>query len=239
MLVDPYLAPRARGRSYARASVSPLVDLPLSIEELLEDVDSVFVSHLHSDHFDEVAQQVLPKDMPILCPSGIADPIEAMGFTNVAGIDGQANWRDWQFTLTGGQHGPPELLEEMGEVFGFVLRITDEPVVYWVGDSIWCPQVHTVLADVRPDWTVVHACGAHWQGVQPLVMDAAHVEILLREAPFSRVIATHMDSVDHATVSRKDLMQHLARSPELAARLSVPDDGQTMKLTASSTHRTP
>jgi L-ascorbate metabolism protein UlaG (beta-lactamase superfamily) len=46
------------------------------VGELLRGVDAVFVSHLHSDHFDAAAQQLLPKDLPILCPAPIAEPAD-------------------------------------------------------------------------------------------------------------------------------------------------------------------
>jgi len=40
LLVDPWLAPRGSGRSYAGSRQSPLVDLPMSIPELLNGVDA-------------------------------------------------------------------------------------------------------------------------------------------------------------------------------------------------------
>lgn len=212
---------------------SPLVDLPLSLDELLHDVQAVFVSHLHSDHFDSAAQQWLRKDMPILCPAAIAAPIRAMGFNQVTGIGCQMQWRDWTLTLTGGLHGPDEVLAVMGEVNGFVLQAVAEPTLYWVGDSIWCAPVRAAIEQFDPAIVVVHACGAAWNGLEPLVMDAAQVEEVLRAAPRCTVVATHLDAVDHATVSRADLWRHFEALPLLAARLRVPADGQMTDLSAA------
>lgn len=206
------------------------MDLPFPVDEVLRGVDTVFVSHLHSDHFDDVAQQMLPQDVPILCPPAIAQAIRVMGFSNVEGIVPGARWRGWEFTLAGGQHGPRAVLDEMGEVHGFVLRIVGEPTLYWVGDSVWCPAVRDTLDTFAPDAVVVHACGATWQGHAPLVMDADHVQALLRHAPSCRVIATHMDTVDHATVSRSDLARHFERVPQHATRLLIPGDGETVTI---------
>ena len=45
---------------------NPMVDLPEPIEDIIAGVDTVIVSHLHADHFDEVAKERLPKDLPII-----------------------------------------------------------------------------------------------------------------------------------------------------------------------------
>src|SRR5690348_18055916 len=41
-----------------------------SIEEILDGVDLVVVSHLHTDHFDGVAKARVPKDLPLICRPG-------------------------------------------------------------------------------------------------------------------------------------------------------------------------
>jgi L-ascorbate metabolism protein UlaG (beta-lactamase superfamily) len=230
LLVDPYLAPKGGGKTYAGRLTSPLVELPMPVDELLGDVDAVFVSHLHSDHFDIAAQRLLPKDLPLLCPAPIAQAIREMGFSDVTAIDNSVAWRGCSLTLTGGLHGPDEVLADMGDVHGFVLQADGEPTLLWVGDSIWCAPVREAVAAFEPAVVVVHACGADWNGKGPLVMDAVQVEQLLREAPRCTVIATHLDSVDHATVSRADLAQHMARWPELDQRLRIPADGQVLEL---------
>lgn len=230
LLVDPYLAAKGEGRSYAGTLTSPLVNLPLPLDELLADVDAVFVSHLHSDHFDDKAKQVLRKDLPMLCPAAIAEALRSMGFSDVTAIEQHHVWRGWSLTLTGGRHGPDEILEALGDVHGFVLHMPGAPVLYWVGDSIWCEPVREALERFAPDVVVVHACGATMRGIGPLVMDEGHVEALLRAAPRCTVVATHLDTVDHATVSRAQLAQHFQALPELAARLRIPADGETLRL---------
>ena len=115
----------------------------------------------------------------------------------------------------------------MGEVSGFLINATDEPLLYWAGDTILCPDIEAVLRDERPDVIVVHGCGARWEGKGPLVMDLAMVERTLDLAPWASLIVTHLDAVDHATVSRADL-----RSAEDAwagrDRLLLPEDGEVL-----------
>lgn len=230
LLVDPYLAGQHAGRSYAGILRSPLVPLPLGLEEILEGVDAVFVSHLHSDHFDDVAQSLLPKAMPILCPEAIAPGIRATGFHSVMGITDRLTWLGLTLHLTAGKHGPEAVLPDMGPVHGFVLTGPGLPTLYWAGDSIWCPEVQAVLDCHAPAVTVVHACGATWKGLGPLVMDEAQVEALLNHQPSGKVVATHLDCVDHATVSRASLVGHMSKVPALMPRLLVPADGEHFQL---------
>ena len=40
---------------------NPLVELPLAIEDIINNIDLVILTHLHIDHFDPKAIEVLPK----------------------------------------------------------------------------------------------------------------------------------------------------------------------------------
>ena len=233
LLVDPYLAAQNEGFSYAGKLRSPLVPLPLSIDEIVADVDAVFVSHLHSDHFDAAAKQLLPRDLPILCPAALQAKLGGFGFTNVTGIDDELDWFGIQLAITPGRHGPDSVYADMGNVNGLVVRAPGAPTLYWVGDSIWCAEVRQTIDRFQPQHIVVHACGATWEGRGPLVMDEAQVEQLMRHAGGATTIATHMDCVDHATVSRRDLARHFAALPDLASRLHIPADGQVLALAAA------
>jgi L-ascorbate metabolism protein UlaG (beta-lactamase superfamily) len=225
LLIDPYLSAKNEGYSYAGRERSPLVELPIPAVEVLSGVDAVFVSHLHSDHFDEAARRALPRKTPMLCPTMLAPRLRQFGFDNVTPIAGSIDWLGVRLDITDGRHGPDSVLADMGAVNGLVVRAAGMPPLYWVGDSIWCPQVRDVIDRFVPSTIVVHACGAAWEGKGPLVMDAEQVEAVLRHSATATVIATHMDCVDHATVSRVDLRKYFSSRRSLAARLQIPADG--------------
>ncbi|MCE6073469.1 MBL fold metallo-hydrolase [Agrobacterium vitis] len=229
LLIDPWLAAKGQGRSYSGGLTSPLVDLPVAVDHVLRGIDAVLVSHLHSDHFDDVAKQLLPPDISLFCHPRDVASIRAMGFSRVMSLEGTTQLGNVHLETTDGQHGPLEVLADMGDVSGFVLRAAGEPVLYWAGDTILCDSVRQVLVDRHPDVIVVHACGAEWNGVGPLVMDAAMVMEVLHLAPQAMVIATHLDAVDHATVSRTDLAAAAQRQgPDVRARLYIPADGASL-----------
>src|SRR3954467_1223307 len=83
ILIDPYFAAQYSLPSYTGKSPNPMVELPVPIEAILQDVTLVIVSHLHSDHFDTVAQQSVAKGLPLFCQPGNEDFIRGKGFQQV------------------------------------------------------------------------------------------------------------------------------------------------------------
>lgn len=234
LLIDPWLAAKGEGRSYSGDVRSPLVDLPMPVEAVVDGIDAVLVSHLHSDHFDAVAAKAIRPGTPVLAPARDVAGLRALGIADIVVVDGSAAVGSVEIVLTPGRHGPDDVLAAMGEVSGFLLRAPGEPSLYWVGDSILCDEVRDVIRSERPEVIVVHACGADWQGSGPLVMDAAMVLETLRLSPSATVVATHLDAVDHATVSRADLDRAAAAEVEepQRRRLRIPADGEILAFPA-------
>ncbi|MCY8273511.1 MBL fold metallo-hydrolase, partial [Bacillus sonorensis] len=66
-LIDPMLAEKGTyppfPNSLRQDQNNPLVSLPMSMDHIINDLDAVIVTHLHLDHFDDAAKDVLPKDI--------------------------------------------------------------------------------------------------------------------------------------------------------------------------------
>lgn len=228
ILIDPFFAPKHTLPSFADRSPNPMTDLPLPIPAIMDGVEAILVSHLHTDHFDGAAKEALPKDLPLFCQPGNEGAIRDAGFTDVRVISDAVVWNGITMTRTEGQHGEGETARLMGSVSGFVFEATDEPTLYWAGDTIWYPPVESVIAAHQPAVIMTHSCGATWKGSAPIVMDAAQTAAVCAFAPNSRVVATHMEALDHATVSRADLRQSADAQGISAQRLLIPADGETL-----------
>lgn len=228
IVTDPYLAAKHSLRSFAGISPNPLVDLPCKPDEAIAAADLVIISHLHTDHFDEIAQALLPPDIPILCQPGDDGAIKDKGFQNVTALNASLKWQGIEILRTAGRHGSGELAEQMGMVSGFVLRAEGEPAVYWAGDSIWYEEVARVIETQEPDIVVTHSSGAKFGDSDPIVMDGEQTVALCLAAPKATVVAVHMESLDHGTVSRKEL-RALAESSGISdTRLLIPSDGENL-----------
>jgi L-ascorbate metabolism protein UlaG (beta-lactamase superfamily) len=228
ILIDPYFAPKFSRPSYAGRSPNPLVDLPCSPDEVLAGVELIIVSHLHSDHFDPEAQRLIPKAWPIICQPGDEVTIRGRGFQQVTPLTDSLQWQGIRISRVPGQHGEGEVLAEMGPVSGFVFQTPNEPTIYWVGDTIWYEGVQATIEKFRPHIIITHSCGAIWNGSGPIVMDAAQTVAVCRAAPASTVVATHMDALDHAQVSRADLRIYAEAAGISDRQLLIPADGDAL-----------
>jgi hypothetical protein len=116
----------------------------------------------------------------------------------------------------------------MGPASGFIFQAAHEPTVYWTGDTIWNDTVADLIRRTQPQIIITHSCGAVWGEQVLIVMDAAQTVAVCRAAPGSIVVATHMDALDHATVSRDALHHYAAASGIRPEQLLIPGDGETL-----------
>lgn len=229
VLIDPYLAPKHSLPSFTGRSSNPMVELPVAIDDILDGVELVIVSHLHDDHFDSVAMQRVPKQLPLFCQPGDEVTIREAGFTNVTPLTDSARWEGLTLTRREGSHGLGPVVELMGSVMGFSLEAADEPSIYWAGDTVLYPPVAGTIRETKPDIIITHSCGARWDG-DLIVMDALETVAVCAAAPDAIVIATHMEALDHATITRQDLCQAAEEKGIAPSRLLIPADGETVVL---------
>ena len=228
-LIDPMLGVRGSIRAMGDSTErNPTVDLPCSIDDVLEGVDVVLVSHLHPDHFDEAAFGVVPRDLPVFCQPGDTDRLSAAGFASTP-LDGPTRIGRANVTPVAASHGSESIVERMGSVLGLVFRADDEPTLYWAGDTILCDPVRETLAVVQPNVIVTHSGGAT-AASQTIIMDVADTLEVAQTAPNATVIAVHLEAVGHAPVTRLALRQQATAAGIESTRLQIPADGETITI---------
>ena len=231
ILIDPFFAPKGSRPSFTGRALNPLVELPATPEEILNGVELVVVSHLHADHFDPVAQSLVPKHLPLICQPGDEDKIRSYGFSDVTPLADVIDWQGIRFKRREGSHGLGPVVEKMGPVMGFSITAKDEPSIYWAGDTVLYPAIGAIIANTTPEIVIIHPCGARWDG-DLITMDAKEAVATCRLAPASTVIATHMDLLDHATVSRDELRRYSIEQGVSLQQLLIPRDGETLQFAA-------
>jgi len=237
VFVDPMLA--AAGTAPAVPNTpnqkpNPLVGLPFrddGLKDLVEGADAVLVTHTHDDHWDGRARDLIPKDKLVLCQPEDELSISNAGFANVSAVDPGLIWRGLRFSRTGGRHGTGEIGAQMAPVSGFVISANEAPTLYVAGDTIWCEEVELALREHRPDVVVVNAGAARFLEGDPITMTAEDVARVCRTAPEARVIAVHMEAINHCLLTRAHLADALEQQG-LAGRVEIPADGQTIEIFA-------
>lgn len=236
-LVDPVLAekgayPGFEGTVNAHLS-NPLVDLPLPMEEIL-DVDAVIVTHTHLDHWDDAARKLIPKETLIFAQNERdASEILAAGFLKVRILDAETAFDGITLTKTPGRHGIIEIMaklgDRLGEVCGVVLRHPEEKTLYLSGDTVWYEAVAETLERYAPDVVVLNCGNAEVVGLGSIIMGKEDVRQVCQAVPGATVVASHMEAMNHATLSRKELRDFLGENG-MMGRVLVPEDGESIIL---------
>lgn len=224
--IDPFPGP------HGNPARNPLVDLPVPLTGLLAP-DVVVVTHTHIDHWDPAAAALLPRGVPILAQHGEdAVKIAEHGFTDVRVLEAPQTVAGVEFTSTGGQHGSDEVIAELpqiGEVMGVIVRHADEPVIYIVGDSVLTDDVRDALINNAPDVVVLNTGEAVMTETGPIIMGPADVVEVAALAPAARIIAVHMEALNHCPATREDVLAEAA-AHGISDRVLVPGDGERMSL---------
>jgi len=239
-LIDPMLAkkgtyPGFEG-TYRSELRNPLVELPMSAEDVLAGVDAVIVTHTHLDHWDDAAQQMVPKDLPLFVQNeSDAAIIGGQGFGDVRILKDQAEFGGVTLSRTGGQHGTdtmfatPGLAESLGVAIGVVFKAPRHKTLYLAGDTIWRDEVDQALTQYKPEVIVLNAGYAQVTGYEgAIIMGKEDVLRATQALPEATVVATHMDAINHMGQSRKEL-QVYAQEKGIEDRVEIPEDGAVVK----------
>ena len=238
-LVDPYLAPKGSYAGFEGTINSqkrnPLIDMKEPVEKVLEGVDAVIVTHTHDDHWDEYAQKVLPKTLPIFVQNaGDAQIIRSQGFKDVRVLGKNTEFNQVKLSKTGGQHGTdqmyatPQFAELLGEAMGVVMQADGEKTLYIVGDTIWNEEVEFALNRYKPEIIVMNTGYAQVEGnPDSIIMGKADVAKARQVAPQADIITVHMDAVNHAAVT-SDEMRKFVKENKLS-KVAVPKESEVLK----------
>lgn len=232
-LIDPWLQDKATGfsvnavRPEMQGINCPMNDLPDTPENILQGVDCCLVTHLHFDHF---SSDYLPKDLKIIAQNKKdARNIRDMGFENVQSFDSEIiEIGGITIRKTNAVHGENEAVSKrMGEVCGYVFKRPEEKTLYIAGDTVYCDAVELTIEQFIPDVIILNCCGATVP-LGRLIMDTKDVKKVCLKAPKTLIIATHLDSVNHALYTSKDVKDYIAK--EGLSQVHVLANGKSIEI---------
>ena len=234
-LVDPMLSEKGALPTFPNSlrkddRPNPLVELPISVKEILHHVDAVFLSHLHVDHWDNAAIEALPKSLKIFVQDDQdLNQVISAGFQDVEVLTENTTFKEIRLSKTQAQHGSGEVLKMAGNVVGLVLKHPSEKTLYIAADTVWFEGVQQAIDHHGPDVIVVNGGDNQFAQGGSLVMGKDDIKQVYKASAKATLIVVHMEAVNHYTLTRTALGQFLVEQ-NMADRVLVPADGQTYTL---------
>ncbi len=230
-LIDPFLAEKGTyspfPNSIRQEQQNPLTKLPFSIDEIVGQADAVILTHLHLDHYDDAAKNALPKDIKMFVQNEEdASSVRSDGFRNVEVLKEDTVFEDIHLIKTKGEHGRGEILKLAGLVCGAVFKHPSERTLYIAGDTVWNADVQEEIDAHLPEVIVVNAGDNQFLEGGSLVMGKDDVYEVCKAAPKAKIIASHMEAVNHWTLSRDELKKFI-KDKGISSNVLVPDDGES------------
>lgn len=242
-LVDPFLAAKGTHdplpftpNQHLR---NPLVDLPISIDEILKDIDAVIVTHIHPDHFDDVAKEVLPKDIKMFVQNEEEfKEIQEAGFKDIEILSENGTmFDDVKLTKTKAKHAiDDETLERYTTILhinskasGVIFTNKNEKTLYLTGDTVWYDEVEKVLNTYKPEVIVANASDGQYADGKSMIMGKEDIVKIHNICPNSTIIASHLETLNPTVVTRKELRELVAEKG-ISANVLIPEDGEEYNL---------
>ncbi|EPD8213134.1 MBL fold metallo-hydrolase [Yersinia enterocolitica] len=237
-LIDPMLAEKEAFdgfAGFARPHLrNPLVALPVAVEDLVT-VDAVILTHTHTDHWDEAAQQAVPKDMLIYTQNeSDAALVRSQGFLNIRILKDENHFVDGlTIHKTDGQHGSNDLYadaqwgELLGDACGLVFTHFDEKTLYIAGDTVWVKPYARSLQRFKPDIVVLNIGYAVTDLDVPIIMGKEDTLRTLKMLPTATIVASHMESINHCLLTRAELRE-FSLEHGIEDKVLIPADGETI-----------
>jgi L-ascorbate metabolism protein UlaG (beta-lactamase superfamily) len=241
LLTDPNFLHRGESAAIGFGLRTPRLTDPAMEIEALPHLDAVVLSHLHGDHFDQVAERRLPRDLPIVTSRQSALGLRAKGFHEARGL---ATWQSivlrrgdarLRITAVPGRHGPRPVALLLPRVIGSVLDLYeghDHRVrLYVSGDTLVHPGLQD-LADRFPDidLALVHLGGTRLAGVL-LTMDATQGVECLRIVRPRTAVPIHYDDYPVFRSPLSDFVSAVADAG-LSERVRVVSRGAALDIPA-------
>lgn len=236
ILVDPMLAAKGtlpKFRYFDSQGKNPQVDLPANFSALKEHIQYALITHCqkgHIDHLDSAGRSFLrsrqiltfcdSKDEVFLSKKGLRTSSLALGCKNP--------FFDGEIELVPAVHTTGFLTPFMEHGVGYFIKLPGEKSLYIMGDTILTDEIRNFVSARQPDFIVAPTGKAQMNLGAPLLLTESDI-VELGHLASGKIIANHMEALDHCRISRGQLLD-LLRKNNLTNKFLIPADGEEITI---------
>jgi len=244
ILIDPMLSKKEELPPFSfikhERKRNPTVDLPLGSEALLNKVTHCLITHSqtfgikalqHTDHLDARGEHFLKeKNIPVISIKKDVSYLKKLGLKISHSLNfwEKTQVLDGYITAVPAKHGHGWIHKLMANGAGYFLELPDEPSIFISGDTVFTKDVEKALSEFRPDISVVAAGNASMDIGKPLLMNIEEVIRFIKLSP-NKVIANHMEALNHCAITRDILKKELIKQ-NLLSKVYIPKDAELIEI---------
>lgn len=241
LLTDPNFLHQGEAAHLGYGLTSKRLTNPAIDIDALPPIDLVLLSHYHGDHFDEVVEARLNKNLPIVTTPAAVKHLRNHGFESLHPLK---TWQSLEVSKGGarlrltalpGRHGPPLVALALPEVMGTMVEFLDprgkvEYRLYLSGDTRVFDELREIPKRFAPiDLALLHLGGTRLLGVL-VTMDAAEGLQMLQLLDPDLAVPLHYDDYPVFKSPLEDFLA-AARQAGFENRLRVLRHGDSLPLT--------
>ena len=235
ILVDPMFAKKAAIPSLKYYTSSkrrnPLVDLPDNFNKLLKTITHCLITHCqkgHFDHLDKAATKWLRDNkIPVYCSQQDFKFLKQKGLKVIElNPEKKQLFFNGEISLVPCLHGKGLIGKFMAHGYGYYIEFANEPSLYISGDTILTKTIEQFINSTQPNVIVIPAGGAKFDLGGEIIMGLEE-SIKVGSLAKGKIIANHLESLDHCPVSREQLLSAVAKK-NWQKRFFIPEDGESL-----------
>lgn len=239
ILTDPNFLHKGDHAHLGYGLKSPRLTEPAIGIEQLPPIDFVLLSHYHGDHFDQIVEDKLDRNIPIVTTPHAADKLKKHGFKATQPL------RTWQsmeidkglarlrITSMPGRHGPPIVATALPPVMGSMIEFLTVPNapgyrIYISGDTLMFDDLREIPQRYHHiDLALLHLGGTRIFGLL-VTMDARQGVQTVRLLQPHTAIPIHYNDYPVFKSALQDFLQEVQLAG-LAKKLRVLKHGETFE----------
>lgn len=235
ILVDPMLARQSalpKLRYYKSDKRNPLVQLPTEFSAMKNNINFALITHCQKGHFDHLdkagVRWLSENEITTFCTLHDQSYLSKKGIKTSVLEKKTSTFFDGKIQQVPAKHTRGWLTPFMEHGTGYFIELTGEPSIYLMGDTILTDEIRSFVKCNQPDYIVAPTGKAQLDIGAPLLLDENEI-VELASISKGRIIANHMEALDHCRLTRSDLVTLLTQH-DLISQFMIPADGETLEL---------